>query len=391
MELQQKRWVVRIIWTAVYLLLPFIKIGGESALRFDIPTLGLHFFGSTIFIENFFIVLIFTFFITFLIILITQLYGRIWCGWLCPQTVLMNFTKFFDKKNQSLANKLINHIIIIIFSTLIGASMVWYFVSPYKFFGDMTAGSLSSVTVWFTVVLTIITYLNFVLVRYRFCTTVCPYSKLQSVMFDDHTLIIAMDPETSYKCVKCQACVNVCPVKIDIRQGMDSQCINCGQCISECTKTMKREDEDVPTLIDYIYGFGNTKKPIRTNVVITGLVTLLFMLGFIYMAFLPRYKDDKIINSYEIMLKNLTKENLKVELRLKEFKEYELQYPKPLTIAPDETLKAKVFLFIPATELVKKPILNLTMQSLGNDNKGEPLESELSFRRPIRKKKQEKK
>lgn len=402
LDLQQKRWIVRIIWTAVYLIIPFIRVNGESALRFDIPSLGLHFFGKTIYIENFFIVLIFTFLITFLIIVITQLYGRIWCGWLCPQTVVMNWTRFLEKKNLGFATKLLYHIATILMSALIGGSMVWYFVSPYTFFPGLINGTLHSATVGFFLVLTILTYLNFTLIRYKFCTTICPYSKFQSVMFDDHTLIIAMDPETSYKCVKCNACVTTCPVNIDIRQGMDSQCINCGQCITACTKTMTREDEDVPTLIDYIYGFNNEKKTLRTNVLITGFITLLFLIGFIFMAatmkpyefqvfpnssFLPRYKDENIINSYEIMLKNLTKETLTVELQLKEFKNYELQYPHPLEVAPDETVKEKVFLFIPASELEKKPILNLKMISIGNDKDGKPLESELSFRRPIRRKK----
>lgn len=400
-ELQQKRWAVRIFTTAVYLLIPFIIINGESALRFDIPTLGLHFFGTTIYIENFFIVLIFTFMVTFLIILITQLYGRIWCGWLCPQTVLINFTSFFDRKNMSFIGRLLTHTGVLAVSTVIGLSMVFYFVSPYSFFRDLSAGTLSGVTKWFAFVLTAITYLNFTLVRYRFCTTICPYSKLQSVMFDDHTLIIAMDPETSYKCVKCDACVTTCPVGIDIRQGMDSQCINCGRCITACTKTMKAEDEDVPTLIDYIYGFSNTKKPLRTNVLITGFVTFIFFAGFLFMAltmkpyefqvfpnssFLPRYKDDQIINSYEIMIKNLTKEKLTVDLKVKDFENYELQYPKPLIVAPDETLKEKVFIFIPAEILEKRPILSLEMQSFGDDKDGEPLESEFSFRRPIRRK-----
>ncbi len=341
-ELQQKRWIVRIIWTAIYLLIPFIQINGQSALRFDISSLGLLFFGNTIFIENFFIVLIFTFLLTFLIILITQLYGRIWCGWLCPQTVMMNFTNFLDIKNQSLVTKLLGHIFVLVISAVIGASMVWYFVSPYKFFGDLVNGTMDSATMWFTIVLTVITYLNFSFVRYKFCTTVCPYSKLQSVMFDNHTLIIAMDPETSYKCVKCDACVTTCPVGIDIRQGgMDSECINCGRCISACTKTMTRECEDVPTLIDYIYGFSDTKKPFRVNVVITAVVTFIFLAGFIYMAatvkpyefqvfpnssFLPRYKDENVINSYEIMLKNLSKKNLRVELKIKDLEQYDLQY-----------------------------------------------------------------
>jgi len=402
LELQQKRWLVRITWTGLYLLIPFIRINGESVLRFDISSLGLLFFGKTIYIENFFIVLIFTFLITFFIILITQLYGRIWCGWLCPQTVALNFTKFLEKKNLGFASKLFYHIAVGIISAVLGASMVWYFVSPYDFFAGLANGTLNSSTIGFFIVLSILTYLNFTLVRYKFCTTICPYSKFQSVMFDDNTLIIAMDPETSYKCVKCNACVTTCPVGIDIRQGMDSQCINCGRCITACTQTMKRENEDVPTLIDYIYGFNNKKKPLRTNVVITGFVTFLFLAGFIFMAatikpyefqvfpnssFLPRYKDDQVINSYEIMLKNLTKKNLTVELKLKDFKNYELQYPKPLVIAPSETLKEKVFLFIPASELEKKPILSLTMESLGNDKDGKALESELSFRRPIRRKK----
>jgi cytochrome c oxidase accessory protein FixG len=405
LELQQKRWIVRILWTALYLIIPFIQLKGESILRFDIPSLGLLFFGKTVYIENFFIVLVFTFFITFLIILITQLYGRIWCGWLCPQTVVMNFTKFLDIKGQSFAAKLFGHIVVFAVSAIIGGSMVWYFVSPYKFFAGIANGTLGSATLWFFIVLTVITYLNFAFVRYKFCTTVCPYSKLQSVMFDSHTLIIAMDPETSYKCVKCQACVTTCPVGIDIRQGMDSQCINCGRCISACTKTMAAENEDVPTLIDYIYGFSNTKKPFRTNVMITGAVTLLFLLGFIYMtatmkpyefqvfpnqSFLPRVKDGQIINSYEVMVRNLTKNELNIRLSIKDFEDYELQY-QPVSVAPDETFREKVFLFIPAEMLEKKPILSLTMLSEGDDKAGKPLESELSFRRPLTRNKQEQK
>ena len=76
--------------------LPFLRIKGESALRFDIPSLQLHFFGVTLWMEEFFIFLSSLLFMTFLIVFITLLFGRIWCGWTCPQTVLSDFTWFVD-------------------------------------------------------------------------------------------------------------------------------------------------------------------------------------------------------------------------------------------------------------------------------------------------------
>src|SRR5208283_5829307 len=87
--------------------LPFLKIHGQSALRFDIPALQLHVFGCTIWMQEFFIVLIATMFLTLLIVFITLVFGRIWCGWLCPQTVLVDFTRFVDTaKNKGTMQKI---------------------------------------------------------------------------------------------------------------------------------------------------------------------------------------------------------------------------------------------------------------------------------------------
>lgn len=396
-NLQRYRWAARIFLTVLFIIVPFIKIGGESAVRFDILAMRLLFLGSSVSVENFFILLILIFFFTFFAILITQLYGRIWCGWLCPQTVFINLTSFFDKKKQSILNKLFGHIIILVISALIGTTMVFYFVSPYDFISDILKGQSDSVTVGFIISLTIITYLNFAFIRYKFCTTVCPYSKLQSIMFDKSTLIVAMDPDTRDKCIKCKACVRACPVGLDIREGLVSACINCGQCITACAKVMKPHNEK--TLVHYIFGFDKKSNPFRPNVLITGAITAVFCGIFVYMAataepyefeafpnqnFMPLYKGDRVINSYDIMLKNLSSKEMKFSLSVEGLDNYEIQYNRPIAVKPNETVKQTVFLFVPSEKLDDFPILSLEMQAHPDNEEIDKIDSDISFRRPIR-------
>ena len=96
-RIQPWRRLVSALEAVTILGIPFLKIRGESALRFDIPSLRLHFFGLSLWMEEFFILLIAVIFLIFLFLLITLLFGRIWCGWLCPQTVLSDLTRFMDK------------------------------------------------------------------------------------------------------------------------------------------------------------------------------------------------------------------------------------------------------------------------------------------------------
>lgn len=395
-NLQKYRWAARIFLTAVFLILPFICVDGRSAFRLDIPSMQLMFFGSSVYVENFFILLILTFFFIFFGILITQLYGRIWCGWLCPQTVFINLTSFFDRKGMSAIGKIASHVGVLIISGIISSAMVFYFVSPYDFFSDLSKGQAGSVTMGFITVLTVITYLNFSFIRYKFCTTVCPYSKLQSVMYDKSTLIVAMDPDTRDKCIKCRACVKACPVGLDIREGLVSACINCGQCITACAKVMKKHNEK--TLVHYIFGFDKIRNTFRVNVLITGAVTMLFLGIFVYMAataepyefevfpnqgFMPMAKGDNVINSYDIMLKNLTSKEMKFTLSLDDMDKYKIQYDSPVTVKPGDTVKQTVFLFIPQSKTEDSPILSLEMKAQPDDKSVDELESDISFRRPI--------
>lgn len=400
--IQRYRSIVKISYTLLLLLIPFIKIDGESALRFDVPTLKLFIFGITLDINNFFIVLILTFLITFIFIVATQIYGRVWCGWLCPQTVIVDFTRFIDFMGKKpVINKLINYLIVLIMSAVIAANMVWYFVSPYDFFSSLLNGDMHSVTMGFWVVLTIITFLNFAFLRHTFCKTVCPYAKLQSILYDDHTMIVAMNPETEDECIGCNQCVKVCPVDIDIGKGENSACIMCAECIDACAKVMKQYSGH-DSLIKYSYGDQDIKKPFRLPVIITSFITLAFMIIFVFLVatmkpfefeiypnqkFAPRQTGKNVINSYNMVIHNKSKQNLTIKLSIDGYEGYVIQPSNTVTVNAADNLKETLFLLLPEQHVEKRPILRMNM--IATDQNNVNIESELSFRRPFKRKKKQ--
>ncbi|HET6516181.1 MAG TPA: 4Fe-4S dicluster domain-containing protein [Thermodesulfovibrionales bacterium] len=331
--IQRWRRLTEVLQGAVILGIPFLKIGGESALRFDIPSLKLHFFGVTLWMEEFFIVLVAVIFVTFLIVLITVVFGRIWCGWLCPQTVIVDFTRFVDRaSSKGFGYKLASLAATLAVSVIVAASLIWYFVSPYEFFGRLLSEDMGKIIWGFWIVLTGILFLNFVFLRHRFCATVCPYAKLQSVLYDNGTLVIAFDPERREECMDCMACVRVCPVGIDIRKGMSGACINCAECIDKCTEMRAKVKKE--SLINYSFGLpGEKRKIIRQNVVMISLITLAsfaFLLHLFFsrvaidmtvlpnQGFLPRTSaDGTALNSYLLSFRNRSRADLTVKIRAK--------------------------------------------------------------------------
>lgn len=210
--IQPWRRRVRYLLIALFAGLPFLKVGGESALRFDVPTLRLHFFGASLWMDEFFLVLLVVLFATFLFISITLLFGRIWCGWLCPQIVFVDLTAAAGKKGKGRSGGASQAAAIFV-SVVVGAVSVWYFVSPYDFLRDLAAGELGKVAAGSWIVLSVVTWLDLALVRQTFCATVCPYSRLQGVMLDRNSLVIAYDQARAGECIDCGACVKTCPCR----------------------------------------------------------------------------------------------------------------------------------------------------------------------------------
>jgi cytochrome c oxidase accessory protein FixG len=248
MQIVWKRYrrAVELLQALLLTGIPFLNINDQSAFRFDIRELNLYFFGSVIRIGDFYLILAATLFLLLFISAVTVILGRVWCGWLCPQTVLLDLTeslaKLFGKKHRKTLQKLI----LLPVSALVSITMIWYFVPPAE---TMRGLFTSPLIAGFFIVLWIFVYLELGFLGRRFCTTICPYAMMQNALFDKETLVIEYDKSRDSTCMRCDDCVKVCPVGIDIKEGLSNSCIACAECIDACW--LKSSKRNLPPFPNY--------------------------------------------------------------------------------------------------------------------------------------------
>lgn len=255
-----------------YFLLPWLNLEGHQAVLFDLPARKFHIFWLTFWPQDFPMLAIMLIVAAFSLFAITTWAGRVWCGYTCPQTVWTAIFMWAEQLTEGSRNqrikrdrgpwtfdkihrKTLKHIMWIGFAFLTGFTFVGYF-SPIR---QMTMGLLHvDLSFWeiaWINFFTCATYINAGWMREQVCKYVCPYARFQSVMFDSDTLIVSYDkqrgePRGARKrgeksaqlgdCVDCSICVQVCPVGIDIRNGLQYLCINCALCIDACNSVMKQ-------------------------------------------------------------------------------------------------------------------------------------------------------
>ena len=307
---------------AVLLLAPFVKIGGQPLIMLNIIERKFVIFGKAFWTQDFYIfaLLLICFFLG--IILFTAVFGRIWCGWLCPQTVFMEmlFRKVeyliegdwiqqkrlakLPLKGQKLVKKIFKYVIFFILSWIIGNVFLAYIIGGdalYKLITDDPSKHIGGLTAM--IFFTLAFFWLYSYFREQFCTFLCPYARLQSVMLDNNSIVVAYDEhrgetrakakerkklESAGDCVDCGICQQVCPTGIDIRNGFPQlECINCTACIDGCNEVMKRQGKE-PGLIRYTSrnilennaSFKITPRIIVYTTVLLGLIAFCLFLIF---------------------------------------------------------------------------------------------------------------
>lgn len=363
----KRRTLVSIVLLTLLFAGPFLKINGHPYMLFNVLERKFILFGIAFWPQDFdlFVLAMLTFIV--FIILFTVLFGRLWCGWACPQTIFMEmvFRKIEywiegDASQQralhaapphprKFRKKLLKQIIFLAISFIIANTFLAYLTGldelkllvadgPVQHAGTFTA----------LVVFTIVFYGVYIKFREQACIVVCPYGRLQGVLLDKNSVVIGYDYKrgeprqklhrgavrTAGDCIDCHQCVQVCPTGIDIRNGTQMECVNCTACIDACDKVMDHIRKP-RGLIRYTSEaaiatgsrFRITPRIIAYSVVLVILLTTLITLlstrsdveatilrtpGMLY----QEQPNGQVSNLYSVKLVNKTFRNLPIDIKI---------------------------------------------------------------------------
>lgn len=272
----KRRYIFFTCITLFVFILPFIRINDAQLflLSFDKSRVDLFF---TKFDMQELYLMPFLFITLFLsIFFLTTLAGRVWCGWSCPQTIfrtlfrdllqtkILKIRKNIQNKQNEPQGQILKRAIAVgiwcVLALIIAANFMWFFVPPFDFLAYISEPSEHKILLAFWLGIAAWLVYDVVILKENFCVYVCPYARVQSVMFDSDTIQVIYnqnrggviyDGKEKFKkpkeegalCTGCEACVRICPTHIDIRKGMQLECINCLECSDACAKVMGHFNE----------------------------------------------------------------------------------------------------------------------------------------------------
>ncbi|QKF59554.1 cytochrome c oxidase accessory protein CcoG [Aliarcobacter lanthieri] len=400
MSYAKKRYFVYLAITLVVMIIPFITINENHILLLSFDKLQFHFLGVAYNVNELYVMPFLLMFLFIGIFALTSILGRIWCGWACPQTIfrviyrdliestildlrrIKNKQKDIDySKKLNQIKKYISIILWFIITLIISSNFMLYFVPPEDFFIYIQEPFEHSFMIIFILSVALFLLYDIVFMKENFCVYVCPYSRIQSVLYDNDTKQVTYDfnrggkiyqngiqsifkvnqLKNNEECTTCNACVKICPTHIDIRKGLQVECINCLECSDACSTVMGKLGK--PSLINW----GSTNKVLNHKKVslftkrnITYFVSLFMCIFLAFYFSLEKeqflvninkttelYKvteDKKIVNNYILTIHNTQDELLTFDIKLQDQENFKIKRAESPTLEAGK--RAKIVLII---------------------------------------------
>ncbi len=366
-----RKWRSRVylVLILIFLALPWIKVGGYQSILLDLPRRQFTFFGLTFWAHDAPIIFFILGILTLSLAFFTALYGRVWCGWACPQTVFIDglfrrIEEWFEGNHierRKLDQAPVSPLKVFkksgkwaaytVASLIMTHSFLAYFVGTEALLEMVTRPPGENWTSFLIILSTTgIILFDFGWFREQFCIIMCPYGRIQSVLLDEHSLTVAYDvargeprksPDVSKDqqgdCISCFKCVAVCPTAIDIRRGQQMECIACTACIDACDEVMEKINKP-KGLIRYSTEAalkGLPSKKLRPRVFVYGILILVMFFGLFYsigqrtdlsiaviraieapFRKIQQGGEEKILNQFKLHIKNQSFEPLHVQFKI---------------------------------------------------------------------------
>jgi len=375
---------------AVFFLAPHLRIMGKPVFLMDLPRRQFTLMGYTFLPTD---TVLFMFVLgsgVVGIFLITSLFGRAWCGWACPQTVYLEFlfrpigrwfdggytaSRTADRRGQWFTPRRIGkYITFFLMSLFVSHTLLAFFVGTEQLYHWVLNSPAAHPTAFaFVVLFTGIVWFNFTYFREQTCLIVCPYGRWQAALIDRQSTIVAYDytrgeprahatatrDPNAGDCIDCQACVQTCPTGIDIRNGLQMECVHCTQCIDACDDIMRKVGK--PTgLIRYSSQdaiAGKPKQWLRLRTVLYPVVLMVLLGGLVYsLAFkeaadltvlrgldgpFATESDGRISNQVRIKLTNRRDEAMDYTITVEGLSDPQLQNGQVSVVIPESPLRVE--------------------------------------------------
>lgn len=420
---QQKRWIAFTFFATLFYLLPWIRINGRQPLLFDIPARKFHILTVTIWPQEIYLLTLTLITAAIGLFFSTAVVGRVWCGYLCPQTV---FTSIFieierlilgDRPAQMKLAKapmsfnkfsklMIRNSVWGILAVFTGFTFMSYFIPNTDLFNRILSGELNGWALFWFILISGFTFFDAGFFREQFCLVPCPYGRFQGALQDPNSLVVTYDKKRGEgdkskgvkgDCINCNLCVQVCPTGIDIRDGAQFECIGCARCIDVCSVVQEKKGRS-PDLIKY--ASENEMKGLPTKIIRPRLLIyvsiMTFLVSFILFKIITRpgfdieitrnrnlmyqkMTDGSISNMYFIKVLNMSEEEQMYMIKLKDIEGSIVTGENPMKVKSGDVHDTTL-------TVISKPVSNeaiskfsLILERIDEKGKGRSVEERTTF------------